>query len=131
MQAAAIVDHLCQKSESKFLEEDLKKIEDKKFLMKQSLGQIEAMDIDSIELDLEQRIKNEKDDLESQHSRDSFIDAEKRPKKHPVSEELSATDLAERPSKIWRGLRYKTWTTGAIHPSSKYKKPTDREITEV
>lgn len=89
------------------------------------------MDVDSIEMDLESRIKSEKDDIESHTSRDSFTD-EKRPKKHPVTEEPSTDSMEPQPpSKVWRGLRYKTWMTGAIQPTTKYKKPTDREITEV
>jgi histone-lysine N-methyltransferase MLL3 len=113
------------------LEEDLKKLQEKKFSLKQSIRQIEPMDVDSIEMDLECRIKIEKNEYESQHSRDSFSD-EKRPKKHPASEEPSNDCLEPQPpSKVWKGLRYKTWMNGAIQPTTKYKKPTDREITEV
>jgi hypothetical protein len=32
---------------------------------------------------------------------------------------------------VWKGLKYKYWTPGAVQPAVKYKKPTDKEITEV
>ena len=120
---------MCQKTESKILEDDLKKIQEKKFLLKQL--SIEHMDVDSVDMDLQNRIKSEKDDFESQHSRDSFSD-EKRPKKHPASDEpIDSNDPQQPPQKVWKGLRYKAWSNGSIQPPTKFKKQTDREVTEV
>lgn len=35
------------------------------------------------------------------------------------------------PVKVWKGLRYKTWSSGAMQPAVKHKKPNEREVTEV
>ena len=35
------------------------------------------------------------------------------------------------PAKVWKGLKYKYWSPGALQPAVKYKRPTDKEITEV
>lgn len=35
------------------------------------------------------------------------------------------------PAKVWKGLKYKYWSPGALQPSVKYKRPTDKEITEM
>jgi hypothetical protein len=32
---------------------------------------------------------------------------------------------------VWKGLKYKYWSPGALQPAVKYKRPTDKEITEV
>lgn len=72
------------------------------------------------------KIKTEKlDNLESVENE------EKRSKKHSISEENGESIESQPPAKIWKGLRYKTWSMGAMQPTTKFKKPTDREITEV
>jgi hypothetical protein len=35
------------------------------------------------------------------------------------------------PAKVWKGLKYKYWSLGVLQPAVKYKRPTDKEITEV
>ncbi|XP_024945171.1 histone-lysine N-methyltransferase 2C isoform X3 [Cephus cinctus] len=129
---ATIVDHLCQKAETKLLEHDLKKkLQQNKFMTKQSVESIDSMDVDPIEMDTETRIKTEKEDFEMSDHKEELIN-EKRSKKHPATEEpLNDVTELPPPSKVWRGLRYKSWSLGAIHPATKYKKPTDREITEM
>lgn len=42
-----------------------------------------------------------------------------------------ASDDQPPPSKIWKGVRYKTWSPEALHPSTKFKKTSDKEMTEV
>lgn len=95
--------------------------------MKQSIERIGSMDIEN---EMEVKVKTEK--IESKLSENKDELEEKRPKKHTVTEE-SINEISEPPppAKIWRGLRYKNWSFGAMQPSTKFKKPTDREITEV
>lgn len=137
VQAAAIVDHLCQqKTDSKFLGEDVGKTQEKNSLAKLSIGQIEPMDVDSA--NVENKIKKEKEELDlqqQQQGKNNYID-DKRPKKHLASDDPSTavgSTESQPPAKLFKGSRYKTYTTGAavIHPAVKYKRPTDREITEV
>lgn len=125
--AAAIVDHLCQK-ESKIIEEDLKKMQEKKFLMRQAFGHMGSIDVNRFDYEMNSLIKSEKDELASQFNTD-ILD-EKKAKKHPSSDEMSA-DLIDVPNKVWKGTKYKAWYSGCLQPPTKYKKPTEREITEV
>lgn len=121
------------------LEDDLKSI--KKLSIKQqhqqqqSINQhVESMEIDNgttmVTTDIV-KIKSEK--LEHVENMMENTEEEKRPKKHSVPEESGDTSGSEPqpPTKVWRGLRYKTWTMGTIQPITKFKKSTDREITEV
>ena len=90
---------------------------------------VERMDID---IDTEMKIKTESEDLDTSEIAEELSTEEKRPKKHSAPGENDSENCEiQPPSKIWRGLRYKTWAPGAIQPSTKYKKPTEREITEV
>lgn len=126
MQAATIVDHLCHKTEAKMLEDDLKSL--KKFPIKQLQQQMERLENIEIgnESTTEIKVKTEKlDNVESAEN------DEKRLKKHLISEEIGDSIESQPPAKIWKGLRYKTWSMGAMQPATKFKKPTDREITEV
>lgn len=86
--------------------------------------------LDNIEIGnesmIEIKVKTEKlDNVESTEN------DEKRSKKHSISEEIGDSIESQPPAKIWKGLRYKTWSMGAMQPATKFKKPTDREITEV
>lgn len=106
------------------LEDDLKNL--KKFPIKQQqMERFGGMEI-SNEPTTEIKVKTEKlDNIES------IENEEKQSKKHSISEEISDSIESQPPAKIWKGLRYKTWSMGAIQPATKFKKPTDREITEV
>lgn len=137
------MDHLCQKSDAsvksqklgeesfKSLKENLKIVQGKQFSMQHMNDAVDAEYAGSADMELEGKIKNEREDTESQHSRDSFTD-EKRTRKHPASEDASADSIeVQPPTKVWKGIRYKTWGAGVMQPSTKFKKSTDREITEV
>ena len=95
--------------------------------MRDAVGDSDSINMD---LDLDRRIKTEKDDLDSQNSRDSFND-DRRGKKHPASDDTSTDSADPTPNKVWKGLKYKNWSPGTMHPRTKYKKPSEREITEV
>ncbi|XP_063990116.1 histone-lysine N-methyltransferase 2C-like isoform X3 [Diachasmimorpha longicaudata] len=131
--AATIVDHLCSKTDVKLLDNTLKKkFQDKRSLDKPNLI-LEGLDVDSMEINPDIKIKTEKDDSDGTMIPDDLMQLdEKRPKKHSASDNL-AIDPADTqpPAKVWRGLKYKLWTMGGIQPATKYKKPTDREITEM
>lgn len=127
--AATIVDHLYQKSQTKMLDDELRKIHEKK-LYKQTTG-LEKMDVDPSALHVDSAefgIKLEKMDHGVFGIRDEFD--EKRAKKHSVNDDVESLE-SQPPVKLWKGVRYKTWMMGAIQATTKYKKPTDREITEV
>lgn len=126
LQAATIIDHLCHKTETKLLDDDLKSL--KKFPVKQQQQCIErlgSMEVDN-ESTTEIKIKTEK--LENAENAEN---EEKRPKKHSISEEISEATEPQPPAKVWKGSKYKIWSMGIIQPSTKLKKPTDREIIEV
>lgn len=113
------MDHLCHKTETKLLEDDLKSL--KKFPIKQQqMEKVESMEIDepATEIKIKTEIPESAENAEGE---------EKRPKKHP-SEEIGE---AEVPAKIPKDSKYKMWSMGIIQPATKFKKPTDREITEV
>lgn len=128
------MDHLCQKAEAKLLDENLKKkVLEPKIPQKKEpeeiVDQAESMEMD---VHIETKIKTEMEDLDMNEMTEEIQIDEKRPKKHPASEENdSESTEPPPPTKVWRGLRYKTWSLGAIQPLNKYKKPTDREVTEV
>lgn len=61
-----------------------------------------------------------------------IMSSEKKSRRHTGDEPVSATaSHCPPPTKVWKGLKYKYWIPGAIQPAVKYKKPTDKEITEV
>ncbi|KAI4497783.1 hypothetical protein M0802_007109 [Mischocyttarus mexicanus] len=127
--AATIVDHLCPKVDPKIIDDDFKKLQEKRFSIKQSIDHSESMAVD-FENKSEIRIKIE-EEFEIHDNREDLTE-EKRPKKHAALKELSGeTNEPPPPAKLWKGLRYKTWTMGAIQPPTKYKKPTDKEITDM
>lgn len=128
------MDHLCQKAEIKLLDEAIKnkvletKLPEKKEL-EDVVDNVEDMDID---ISTEMKIKTETEDSDMNEITEEIQFDEKRPKKHPASEENDSEGTEPPPpTKVWRGLRYKSWSLGVIQPPTKYKKPTDREITEV
>lgn len=111
------------------MDDDFKK--GKKYVIKQPIDHIESMEVDQTEKETEIKIKTEKEEHDIFEAKEEITE-EKRAKKHSVTEE-SLTELTEPqpPAKVWRGLRYKTWSVGLMQPTTKYKKPTDKEITEV
>lgn len=100
-------------------------------MVKQPVDHVESMEVDQTEKESEIKIKTEKEDQDIPDTKEEITE-EKRPKKHSVADE-STTESTEPqpPTKVWRGLRYKTWSIGLMQPPTKYKKPTDKEITEV
>lgn len=125
LQAAAIVDHLCHKAETKLLDDDMKGL--KKFSIKQQrMERYGSMEIDNESTTTEIKIKTERLD-----SAEIPENEEKRPKKHTITDESGEITESQPPAKIYKGVRYKTWSMGNIQPSTKFKKPTEREITEV
>lgn len=111
------------------MDDDFKK--GKKYIVKQPIDHVEHMEVDQTEKETEIKIKMEKEEQDILETKEEIAE-EKRPKKHSAADELvvEPTDPPP-PAKIWRGLRYKTWSVGLMQPSTKYKKPTDKEITEV
>jgi len=94
----------------------------KKFPIKQQqqVEKIESIGIDEPAPEI--KIKTEKpENIENAENE------EKRPKKRSVED----IGEGEPPAKISRDSKYKTWSMGIIQPTTKFKKPTDREITEV
>lgn len=127
--AATIVDHLCNKIDTKVLDDDFKK--GKKYVIKQPIDHIESMEVDQTEKEIEIKIKTEKEEHDIFEAKEEITE-EKRAKKHSVTEEsLTESTEPQPPTKVWRGLRYKTWSVGLMQPTTKYKKPTDKEITEM
>lgn len=135
------MDHICHKTETKILDDDLKSL--KKVPIKQQQQQsqqsvdqrVESMEIDNetnvtITTDVV-KVKSEKPDHMENATENTEVE-EKRPKKHSVTEESSEIAVEPQPpAKIWRGLKYKIWSLGAIQATTKFKKTTDREVTEV
>lgn len=122
MQAATIVDHICPKTEP--LEDDLKNV--KKFPVKQLQQQekVKSMEIDNGPT-VDIKVKTEK----PENTENMEID-EKRAKKHSITEEVNETE-PQPPAKVWKGVKYKIWSAGTMQPPTKFKKPTERELTEV
>ena len=115
------------------MDDDFKK--GKKYIVKQPpIDHVENMEVDQqMEKETEIKIKLEKEEQDTLETKEEVAE-DKRPKKHSAADESVVepiTDHPPPPAKIWRGLRYKTWSVGLMQPSTKYKKPTDKEITEV
>ena len=115
-----------QKAESKFLDDNLKKLQENKFFGKQTVGHIDNLQMNRLggETDITANfIKNDMDLQDGSLAR-----------KRPIStmdEPLADSNEPQPPTKVWKGIRYKIWSMGAIQPAVKYKKPSEREITEV
>ena len=56
------------------------------------------------------------------------MSSEKKSRRHTGDDTVSHCPP---PAKVWKGLKYKYWCPGALQPAVKYKRPTDKEITEV
>ncbi|GLG97653.1 Histone-lysine N-methyltransferase trr [Gryllus bimaculatus] len=144
--AAAIVDHLCQNQSSNSQKDDKEDNTDKD---DQDGRESKAGDEDKMETDQDDNdsvkvvIKEEKVDSEEQKSEskdgDSVYRADRGSPSDTGSPRLGTEKKARRatgdepstPAKIWKGLKYKYWNPGSIQPAVKYKKPTDREVTEM
>jgi hypothetical protein len=58
--------------------------------------------------------------------------SEKRSRRHTGDDQvITPSAHCPPPTKHWKGVKYKYWTPGAVQPAVKYKKPTDKEVTEV
>lgn len=106
-----------------------------------------AESMDGEEVDVKPTIKNEKMDLtliESLDNDDLMKNDNELTLKissdNEIKMEINEEDVIKRefpdeesgpPSKIFRGCQYKYWSPGCIQPTSRYKKPTEREITEM
>lgn len=125
LQAATVVDHLCHKADAKLLEDDLKSL--KKFPIKQQ-QHMQRIDTFDNESSTEIKVKIEK--LESAESTEI---EEQRSKKHSIVEDIGEMTEPQPPLKVWKGSRYKIWAMDTKHHGTTkgFKKPTDKEITEV
>lgn len=124
MQAAAIVDHLSQKTDSKFIEENLKKFQDKKFFGKGSLDRDEnTLRLKRLLPDYD-RCKSEIDLQDGRFGKKRSISVLDEPM-------VNSNEPPPPPVKVHKGDRYKVWSAGVLQPSVKYKKLNEREITEV
>lgn len=100
----------------------------------QSVDQrVKNMDVDNgTTIPMTEVVKVKSEKLENAENVAENVESEeKRPKKHSVTEEASEVIEPQPPAKVWRGLRYKAWSVGILQPATKFKKPIDREITEV
>ncbi|XP_021938191.1 uncharacterized protein LOC110838870 isoform X2 [Zootermopsis nevadensis] len=58
--------------------------------------------------------------------------SDKRSRRHTGDDQaIAPSSHCPPPTKLWKGVKYKYWTPGAIQPAVKYKKPTDKEVTEM
>lgn len=96
----------------------------------------ESMETD--DLDIKPDIKDEKMDLSFMDSLDNDelmkevgddVSALDEDLKSEQDEKSNQSSIAEKEK--FRGIRYKAWTPGCIGPPVKYKRPTDRELTEL
>lgn len=131
--AATIVDHLCQKKDGKGPTDELKRLAEKKF--KQTTEQSEGMPTMHRPMQVTDETSMLREGNDNALSGDGFLD-DKHGKKRPAAT-LQASDATvdgksiAPPQKIMKGLRYKLWNTGALQPAVKFKKQTDKQITEV
>ncbi|XP_043479344.1 histone-lysine N-methyltransferase 2C-like isoform X5 [Leptopilina heterotoma] len=122
--AAAIVDHLSQKTDSKFIEENLKKFQEKKFFGKGSLDRDEnTLRLKRLLPDYD-RCKSEIDLQDGRFGKKRSISVLDEPM-------VNSNEPPPPPVKVHKGDRYKVWSAGVLQPSAKYKKLNEREITEM
>lgn len=105
--AAAIIDHLCQKDKTDRAKRPFDSIDHRKNFM------------DNVEMEL-QYVKREVEAMDSHSLFNKPTDIIK----------LRKYDDHSTP-KVWKGLRYKSWTPGCLQPPTKHKKLTDKEIMEL
>lgn len=95
----------------------------------------ESMETD--DLDMKPDIKDEKMDLSFMDSLDNDeLMKEVGDDVSALDEDLKSVDQDDKSNQSterekFRGIRYKAWTPGCIGPPVKYKRPTDRELTEL
>ncbi|XP_039749475.1 histone-lysine N-methyltransferase 2C-like isoform X1 [Pararge aegeria] len=95
----------------------------------------ESMETD--ELDIKPDIKDEKMDFSFMDSLDNDeLMKEVGDDVSALDEDLKSIETDEKSNQSvekekFRGTRYKTWSPGCIGPPIKYKRPTDRELTEL
>lgn len=95
----------------------------------------ESMETD--DLDIKPDIKDEKMDLSFMDSLDNDeLMKEVGDDVSALDEDLKSVEQDEKSNQStepekYRGIRYKAWSPGCIGPPAKYKRPTDRELTEL
>ncbi|XP_063824510.1 histone-lysine N-methyltransferase 2C-like [Ostrinia nubilalis] len=95
----------------------------------------ESMETD--DLDIKPDIKDEKMDLSFMDSLDNDeLMKEVGDDVSALDEDLKSVEHDEKSNQStepekYRGIRYKAWSPGCIGPPAKYKRPTDRELTEL
>lgn len=90
----------------------------------------EKMDLTLIEsLDNDDLMKND-NELTLKISSDNEIKMEIN-EEDVIKREFPDEDSVGPPNKIFRGCQYKYWSPGCITPPTRYKKPSEREITEM
>lgn len=95
----------------------------------------ESMETD--ELDIKPDIKDEKMDFSFMDSLDNDeLMKEVGDDVSALDEDLKSIETDEKSNQSvekekYKGTRYKTWSPGCIGPPNKYKRPTDRELTEL
>ncbi|CAH0763958.1 unnamed protein product [Diatraea saccharalis] len=95
----------------------------------------ESMETD--DLDIKPDIKDEKMDLSFMDSLDNDeLMKEVGDDVSALDEDLKSVEHDEKSNQStepekYRGIRYKSWSPGCIGPPAKYKRPTDRELTEL
>lgn len=95
----------------------------------------ESMETD--DLDMKPDIKDEKMDLSFMDSLDNDeLMKEVGDDVSALDEDLKSVEQDEKSNQStekekYRGIRYKAWSPGCIGPPVKYKRPTDRELTEL
>jgi len=165
--AAAIVDHLCQTTQSAGQKkvhpsesaEKTKKDEN----IKEKKGEDEKMDVEQQqdEIKVEENVAEKDEPAETQAKEADGVGVkteipvtkpepeptpapavttpqpvmpprvtsnEKKSRRHTGDDPVSHCPP---PTKVWKGLKYKYWSPGALQPAVKYKRPTDKEITEM
>ncbi|XP_044258429.1 histone-lysine N-methyltransferase 2C-like isoform X2 [Tribolium madens] len=106
--AAAIIDHLCQK--------------DKTEANKRSFSEHRKNFMDNVEMEL-QYVKREVDSMD--------VDLKSHSLFNKPTDIISLRRYDQNTPKVWKGVRYKSWTPGCLQPPMKYKKPTDKETMEL
>ncbi|KAL0832574.1 hypothetical protein ABMA28_000774 [Loxostege sticticalis] len=95
----------------------------------------ESMETD--DLDIKPDIKDEKMDLSFMDSLDNDeLMKEVGDDVSALDEDLKSVEQDEKSNQStepekYRGIKYKAWSPGCIGPPAKYKRPTDRELTEL
>ncbi|XP_063909689.1 histone-lysine N-methyltransferase 2C-like isoform X2 [Zophobas morio] len=113
--AAAIIDHLCHKD---------------KHDLKGKRPLIDSLDhkknfMDGVDLDL-RHFKREVEPMDVNEIRAYSLFT-----KQGETIKLKRFDDSHLTPRVWKGVRYKSWTPGCLQPPHKHKKPTDKETMEL